>query len=109
MIVLNLSPLNREYILIKVLKALASIFYIYFLHVTTFIKDYIQILNIRNERVLSSVQCEIIKIYGWSFLLIEFYIPVSTSLLHFIETALHLSANMFAVCRVRIGVISKEG
>jgi hypothetical protein len=47
------------------------------------------------------------EIYGLSFILIEFYIPVSTPILHFIETALHLSAKIiFAVCRV--SVVSKD-
>jgi hypothetical protein len=103
MLALKRSLLNREQILINVLKALASIISKWSLHVIllpTFIQCTMTLMEPKSVR----------KLDGMSLIFIDFYVPALTPRLSSTETSLQLSDNirLFAVCRIYTGVISKE-
>jgi hypothetical protein len=112
MVALKRSLLNREYILINVLKTLSSIismcsFYVILLPKIT--SRYFTWLTKGIFRPLNEPQGPkaMRKVDGLSLIFIDFYVPALIPRLNSTETSLHLSENitLFAVCLIYTCVI----
>jgi hypothetical protein len=121
MIVLNRSLLNREYILINVLKALTSIISTRFVQspCNFLIEDYTEIFYTIYKLNVSSVQSKMEfrrsttarKVDPLSLFFINFNIPTLTPGLHWAETTLDFSDNktLLSIRPIQSGVVGKEG
>jgi hypothetical protein len=99
--------LNRESILINVLKALASVIFMSCLQYNPVIEYYTKIFCVTDK---GDVRCKMRKADGLSLVFIDFYVPVLIPCLKSSETSLQLSENItfFLVCHIYAGVVSKE-
>jgi hypothetical protein len=113
MLAFKRSLLNTDWILINILKTLASV-----ISMCSLIEDHTQIFYIIDKRDIPSIQCKMSarepkamrKVDGLSLIFIDCYVPALIPRLNTTETSLQLSENirLFAVCRIyRVG-ISKE-